>query len=302
MFCGKCGSSVDEKSLYCSRCGAKVNGGSDKSPKVNNEEKEKLKDSQKHKEYIPKMKRIRVLSIMMESLVVLLVFGLVFAPMFQFTYEPQSLEEWEELTGKELTIEDFFTMLAEDSCEVTDSFSLFDDAKDAITKVTGLMAGSNETDEENVLFKYITLAFSLYSLLAVFMAVTVLCSSGIKWYNLLSEFDNADKAAFLMYSEIKKTGSLQEKVSGIFKKQSIISVIMLVIFDVFFSRIFKSFIPMMMDAGYEFGYIRYMLHMSGFTGYVWLMVAGLVFYAVVKATKTRETNELVYSINQENFS
>ncbi len=297
MFCKNCGNQVTEDSIYCSKCGQKTEIDTSPACQPSVEARVPKDNIPVHQKYKGKITTVNIVSCVKQVLALLLVAVLFFAPIFTFSYEPQSIEEWEEVMGREFELSDLGDLFESGSEVINDKFSIYDDVKMSIGSIIRIFKGEDVGVPE--MMSIPALIFPIFTLLlAVILITTVssrICSS-------LYRFSNMDKLVLTQYSEIKKSGNISsQKLEGFFQKQSVMSLIMFVFTDLFVSKLLHILVLKEFSDEINFGFIRYMLYFSGFSAGIGIVGFGLILYVVINSIEKRLNSELVYEINQENI-
>ena len=307
MYCRNCGKQVLSEGEICKECGFYSNNGNKFCPTCGKEvlpeqamclncktlliqkaptpvcEKEEAPRQSKEKvylKYLPRVKNINLLFLFVQIITILLVFSMVFIPIYKYKYEP-------ELTD----IENYEQFLeATETGYLEGSFSLFDDLKIIISKITSSL--DSESDELESMSYFMTGAFAVFE---VIIGIVLLFSSISSMTKTVSRIQQNEDSTMLMYNEMLKTGGNKKK-ENIFKKQTAMGMVIFAIFDVIFSKIYGELL-----ASIGVYSARHMINFSGVSVSIAIIVVLLISYITLNSMRKKETEKMLLEITRAEF-
>ena len=280
-FCHNCGKSILPGQSMCVNCGFMLNRDI-----VANEKESSKNDYQK---YITRVKKTKILSIILHIFSLALVLGLLFLPIYQYEYVPETMEEMMEVWDDVENIEDLEKLL-ESGGKLERNFSLFDDIK----IITETLFAEDVEPLERFMF-VATCIFPISTVIITIVAVYFAISQITK---IVGEMNDIDKSTMLCFNEIKKSGSIN-KIEKIYKKQYAETMLALSISDLLYSKVYKAMydsIPENLGAK-----VRYINSFSNFSGFIFIILLILAGYIVVKIIKKNEEKKIVEDITKEEY-
>ena len=251
------------------------------------EEKERV-EKVDYKKYTKDFINLNILNIVVSVMSLMLIFLLIFVPIFKYKHveetpvkTPQEFENdydytlyWLGLTQEERDTGIIVTT------EYT-PFSMYDEMVYTIKQVTA----------DDSMTGMVSLVFFIFPLLTVLFGVILLVIYGKKVLEQINNFRSIDDYVLISYTEIRKTGTKKEKANFL-KKQSIFTMILYIVCDVLFSKIYgKIFGQLMDEIDNKNRIFSYMGNLSGLAGgfypIVILSIAEIVASGMAKSKSKR---------------
>jgi len=271
LFCNKCGFRAGDGEKHCSHCGVSVQKGQSlcvscgfmltTESLFQNKKSEKAKTNHNenaYKKYVYSIKKIKSVSLIIKILFLVLFVSLIFLPIFKYSFEPDSLDEVKDLS-------EFEELLVNGGIEK--NFSIWDDIT---IRLKGLSDdGSDSVENLGGIMAIFEVAFGLVSI----------CSLVVYIIDCISKFNEIDKTALLVYTEIKKMGNEIANKLYIFVAIIVFFTFMLTFVDLFCCMLFT-------EVALDFQKKEFYRHMMSLTGVsAWLaIVVVLVVVLMVLAT------------------
>lgn len=291
-FCQHCGASVLPGQAMCIKCGFMLNANeSPKTPIKENDVNEKLPEKDKdYKKYSDRVKKTKILALIMHIVSVITVLALIFLPIYEYKFTPQSMDDIEDIFGDIKDWDDLEKLVDEDG-NIYKEFSLFEDLQIIIEGFTN--------KNSDPLATMIPLMLGIFAIFEVIMAVIIICISVPQILKTVDELQDIDKSTMIMFNEIKKSGNSNKK-ENTFKKQTVISVVLYAVFDVLFTIIEGNIFNELVS---EFGgkSMRHMVDFSGVSEFMYVVIVLFVGYMVVSSMKKREENKILEDITKEEY-
>lgn len=296
MFCKNCGYQIDKGSIFCSHCGQRVGAETQSSDSDSAAGTSSEGETRSYKKYVNQVKMINIISCMICILTIILVFALIFAPIFKFSYKVESIEEWEKIMGRQFEASDLLDMLNKGTNVINGKFSLFDGIKMLVGNFFEKFDGNSS--EYGALSGLLFLSCGIFPLFSLIMAFIIIVVSYSQLYSAVHALIDPDKSTLLEYSEIKKSGNVRGR-QGFLEGQYVISLVLLIFFDISIAKVIQSVLPSDIIKELDIGFPCYMVYFTGFSNIAGVIICGLVAYFAAKSIKKRRLSELVYEVNQE---
>ena len=323
MYCKNCGQPIDEKAFLCMKCGYR-NGDGDKfcancgknvSPGQSlclncgfmlnddieeSKSKAKKKSSQKGNKsylaYTDKVKKINILTLVLEILLVVVLISTTFIPIYKYEYTPEApdsislkeLEKWAETEG--ITDEEWELILKDEPIER--NFSMSSDV------MKGLASFDGEDNMSNIAILYV----EIFPLITVIFAIVFAIQSILRIISLRKKLLDPNNAAMLKYDDIKK-GAANAKVLGKLKSAQVthqLTIIALyIVMDVIFGYIFSSTLRgASLKGAPDLG----MLTFAGVSTWIIIPILAIVGFIVVNILRKNEENAMTLEITSQEYN
>ncbi len=235
-------------------------------------------------EYEEDFKKINYFKIGIKILEIILAFLLIFLPIFI-----------SENVTPTLTIEDFNNDVIAYSKYLSSltskSFSIFDEL---IRNIDFIITD----DSENAA---IALVYVLFPAFSAVMAIVLLVTVGKELYSFIVADKDTEKLAMLEYNKIKKTGYIDKKKGGFFKKQSALALITFIFCAVIYGVIMSKIFDMSPFAG-AINQITYLSSLKGVSAQIVFPIIFLVGYAVMTYFTKKKENKVLTDITTKEYN
>ena len=302
-FCSHCGSAVLPGQALCVKCGFMLNGDPPSLKTNSDEEKERKREkisNNNYKKHIDKVKKVKELSLIVSILSIVLIFALIFLPIFKCEYQftPEKpvdmteIEDWDEM-GE---------LVVNGSVTKEKSFSLWDDIMIVIKDTILLMDADNSISvTDNSLLNMASLLMGLYPFFIILEAITLLCIHIKQLLEINKELKDIDTTALLMFNEIRKSGKKSKKES-FWKSQSVRTLIIYIIADILFIWLDKLILDIPDLKIPEAFILRNMINLTGISFSIFILLAILISYFLLSSKKKSAEKELLLAITQEEYN
>ena len=298
VICHHCGFRVGVENKHCSHCGVEVRSGQslcincgfmltpEKPTNIHqNEIKNQRHEDNKllYKKYEGQVKRTKILALTMHILAILLVVSLIFLPIYTYAYTPQNLSDFGHVDNLE-ELEDLIKKGTIDK-----EFSLWDDFK--------IVTADLFKEDNDSMYVLLSLVVGMFAIFEVIFAAIFLGTTAVQLIKSLNGLVDLDKTTLLVFTEIRKTGSISKK-EKFFKKQTAITMVLYAVFDVIFSKMDASLLEAMpSDIRPEM--TRHMISFTGVAPMIFVVIILLVGYLIVNAVKKKSEENLAIAIAKE---
>ena len=265
MYCRNCGAKLRENEEKCESCSSETGEGKNKS--------ERIVES-----YGTQVDKINMLRLLMSIVALLLVATVVFVPIYKCSFIPVS--------GDVSRMQDIKDVLEDGRVEK--NFSLYEDFSQMLRI---LFDRTGEVGNE----KLLVLEFGIFAIFEVLFAAILAALTVKRIIEYAIRIKKTEETALITYDGVKKYGYDYTRM-GLFKKNTIIGLIIYAVFDVIFTQIFGFYT----GTGEMNFFYRYMLDVSGLSAFFIIAAVLLMGVVALRILVAREEKKLYLEIIKEN--
>ncbi|MBQ7373018.1 MAG: zinc ribbon domain-containing protein [Clostridia bacterium] len=282
-FCSHCGKEVLPGQAMCVNCGFMLCDDLETAEKSDVVEK-KEQTVKPYTKYTSTVKKINVLNIILHSCAICLVLCMLFLPIYKCKYEP-TIEEIENFEQLEDALEDGY---------IEKNFTLVEDIV-----ITFKSLFSESSKEFYGLGGVWQIATGMFALFEFVFGVTLIVMSSISIFKTANMLMDEEGSTMLTYNSMLKTGE-RDKKQGFFQKQSIFGIVLYLIFDIIYAKLFGG---MFANMGGEETTMQYrnMINFSSFSGFIAIMLVVFTGYIVISVLKKAETKKMLLDITSAQY-
>ncbi|MBO5415420.1 MAG: zinc ribbon domain-containing protein [Clostridia bacterium] len=293
-FCSHCGKGVLPKQYMCVNCGFMLKEVSTPTPDTVQENIVPKKKND-YKKYTEKVKKTKTFALVLQIITLITILSLIFLPIYKYEYTPKNLDEAIDAFEDVKDLDDLNELMSND-VKMEKSFSLIEDI--------GIIIEGFFTKTSRPEVMMISLCVGLMAMFELIFAIVLVCMTVSQLLKTIEDLNNIDTSTMMLFNEIKKSGTSNKK-ENVFKKQTIITIILYAIFDILFAFMLDR--PIVDALSSDLAYLgidfefRHMCFFSGFSPFVIIVVALLIGYTVVSTMKKREEKSLLEDITKEEY-
>lgn len=254
-----------------------------------------MEQTKSYLQYQDRFKKINLLSLIMHALSLILVFAVIFLPLFSYSYTHKiSLSDF---NGDYESYLNFLATLSPEEAikgEITalKSFSLFDE----------LMQNLNGLQSEGEFTLMFAVMFIIYPCFTIISGAVLLFQSGKQLYSAIKALNNIEDFCLLEYSSIKKSGSNTGK-KNFLKGQFTFTFIVFFIFTIIFAKLF-GFIANELYASFatiKLEDISFLAIFTDISAWIFVIIAIFIAYLVASWLRKKEKNDILLAITKEEY-
>ena len=311
MFCRNCGSELKEDSL-CRNCGFDGNDGNSHCPhcgkevqpgqklcikcgfmisepvknEVDPEKKKEEKPKNEYKKYEETVKKLHILNLIKQALVVLVVVTIIFCPFFKHKVYLSDVDY-----GDIKDLEDLGEAMQKGYVEK--SFSIYDDIRLKIKNLTN--------DDMNPETHSVSEMFSLFLIMDAFALALVVVTVTKKTYGSISAINDIDSSTMLEYNEMKKSG---KKSKNMFSDEGRDVFLFLFCFglDIMYACFLGTLSEEAARDGIDLISVSHFTTLSGVSNFALSLVAlSLILYVFARLKHSKAKKEMLISVTKEDY-
>lgn len=304
-FCGNCGTAVAEEQALCLHCGFFLREMQTQQSPEETPAHTLSRNTPEYQKYAGKFKKATILALIAQICSLLAIISLVFAPIYiskkplseldlsddnlvSFAQKMEELNRWNNM--EELLKDPEFL----EKGTVNVGFSLFNDIKVIADSIFG-----KDADSSAFLLNFLVGIMALFEIVFAIVASIVI---GKKIYQLVSRLTNPESDLMLTFNEIRKTGSGDKKIN-LLKQQSIIVVIIYLVFDIMYSKVFGFLSSILLGEGTLKDIpLRNMMTFSAFSKYIILPLLFVIGYIISQSLQKKKEKQMLVEITQAQYT
>lgn len=272
-YCSVCGNALSEEQKICPNCGNEVKS----APKSEVEARKRGQDIVE--KYGKTVNKLNLLRLILSACALMLIVTLIFVPIYKCNYVPIS-EDVSNINDIKDVIEDG---------RVEKNFSLYED----FSQMLDLLF--DKTDKAGT-EKLLVLEFGVFAIFEVIFAALLAVLTSKQLIESIIKLRKNEETTVIVYDGIRKYGDEYTR-TGLFRRNAVIGLVIYASFDVIFTQIFSLYTGI----GEMTFFYRYMLDVSGLSGFFFIALALTVAVAALKVIVKREERKLSFNIIKENI-